>query len=74
MQNVLENIVKGIQHIGIPSGDLEAAAMFYTSLGFREIFRTVIGDENQHVRFFALNGIVIEAYEAKDSEMKSRYN
>lgn len=71
MNDVIENEVTGIQHIGIPSGDMEATAAFFTALGFREIFRTTIAPENQFVRFFSLKDIQIETYAVQEPAAKS---
>lgn len=53
--------VMGIQHIGIPTNDIEVTKEFFTSLGFTVAFETVNGDEK--VCFLELKNICIETYE-----------
>lgn len=52
----------GIQHIGIPTDDLEKTCAFYTELGFEKVFQTVIGD-GQHVAFLRFRDVTLEVYE-----------
>ena len=37
----LKEQLNGIQHIGIPTNDIEATVHFYETLGFEAILRTV---------------------------------
>ncbi len=37
----LMDYVTGIQHIGIPTNDLEATKAFYTDLGFELVYETI---------------------------------
>jgi len=71
MNDIIENVVTGIQHIGVPTGDMEATAAFFTALGFRETYRTVIKAKNQLVRFFSLKDVVIETYTVPEPSGKS---
>lgn len=50
----------GLQHIGIPTTDLEGSERFYTDLGFRVIHRAANGDER--VIFLELAGLVVEIW------------
>lgn len=52
----------GIQHIGIPAGDLEKSCAFYEGLGFEKTFETVIGG-GQHVAFMGFRNVTLELYE-----------
>lgn len=56
----LSDSVTGLQHIGIPSRDLQSAVAFYEALGFTKIYETPNGEEN--VAFMELGGLVIELY------------
>jgi len=71
MNDIIEDVVTGIQHIGIPTGNMEATAAFFAALGFRETYRTVIKDKNQLVRFFSLKNVVIEAYTVPEPTARS---
>lgn len=41
----------GIQHIGIPTNDIEATIAFYQKLGFIPVLRTVNEQANEKVAF-----------------------
>lgn len=56
----LSDSVTGLQHIGIPSADLQKSMDFYDALGFTKIYETVNGEE--HVAFMELGGLVLELY------------
>lgn len=62
-QNFREN-VSGIQHLGIPTGDLEKTIAFYHSLGFETIY-----EEKGHVAFLQLGSLVIETYTSENPAM-----
>ena len=53
--------VTGLQHIGIPTNDMEKTLEFYLSLGFELALDVVNGQER--VCFLKLAGVCIEAYE-----------
>ncbi len=58
------NIAKyatGIQHIGIPTKDIDRATAFYTGLGFENIYSTQNGDSR--VVFLRLGDLVVEIWE-----------
>lgn len=65
MQERRQNI-KGIQHIGIPTNNMEQTQEFFLSLGFSCIYSTTIG-AGRNVRFFDQSGILIEVYEPENS-------
>ncbi len=58
---VLEGNFKGIQHLGIPVTNLENSVRFYTGLGFRKIFDSVVevAEENDRelVAFMEQKGL-----------------
>ena len=54
-------IATGLQHIGIPTNDLNLTIDFYQSLGFELAHRTANGDEQ--VAFLQLGNLMIETYQ-----------
>jgi catechol 2,3-dioxygenase-like lactoylglutathione lyase family enzyme len=54
-------IATGLQHIGIPTNDLNKTIDFYKSLGFELAHRTANGDEQ--VAFLQLGNLMIETYQ-----------
>ena len=54
-------IATGLQHIGIPTNDLNLTIDFYQSLGFELAHRTANGDEQ--VAFLKLGNLMIETYQ-----------
>jgi len=64
----------GLQHIGIPTNDMEATIDFYGRLGFNIDFETTLKEENAaacRVCFFKLGSLCIEAYENHQAAMKT---
>lgn len=53
--------VTGLQHIGLPTNDMEATVAFYQSLGFTVAHRA--DNEGEKVCFLRLAGVCIEAYQ-----------
>lgn len=60
--------VTGLQHIGIPTNDIEATIAFYEWLGFETAFRTVNGTEA--VAFLQLKNVMIETYQNGQAALK----
>ena len=54
-------IATGLQHIGVPTNDLNQTLDFYQSLGFELAHRTANGDEQ--VAFLKLGNLMIETYQ-----------
>lgn len=54
----------GMQHIGIPTDDMEKTCAFYTELGFEKAFETVIHG-SQKVVFLRFQDITLECYEGE---------
>ena len=54
--------ITGIQHIGLPTNDLEKTIDFYQTLGFEVIHRVSIPSDN--VAFLKLKNTVVEAYQS----------
>lgn len=69
MERLTTSYVKGLQHIGIPTKDMEATIAFYTKIGFEIAYETVL-EGDVRVVFLELAGIVIEAYESDEAKME----
>ena len=54
-------IATGLQHIGIPTNNVNETIDFYVSLGFEVAHRTANGDEQ--VAFLRLGDLTIETYQ-----------
>lgn len=67
----LKTYTTGIQHIGIPTNDLEKTIDFYQKLGFEVALRTVNEEANEQVAFLKLKTLVIETYENKAAHMET---
>ncbi|MGN0231643.1 MAG: VOC family protein [Muribaculaceae bacterium] len=57
----LSEYSSGIQHVGIPTNDIEATVRFYEALGFVNEYSTRNGDEL--VAFLRMGNLVIETYQ-----------
>ena len=68
----MKNYATGIQHIGIPTKDMEATKAFFAKLGFEPAFETV--NEGAKVAFLKLENLVIETYESDEATMKAGAN
>lgn len=68
--NIRKNIT-GVQHIGIPTNDIEKTIEFYTSLGFEIALFTLNEAANEKVAFLRLGNLVIETYENMAAAMKN---
>ena len=62
-KNFQENVT-GIQHLGLPTADLEKTIAFYHGLGF-----TTIYEQKDYVCFLQLGTMVIETYYAEKPAM-----
>lgn len=71
MNTNLKEQVNGLQHIGIPTNDIEATIQFYEKLGFEVALRTVNEEAGEPVAFLKLHSLVIETYENKAAKMES---
>ena len=56
MENINKNLLSGVQHIGIPTIDLNKTVEFYQKLGFYITF------EASNVKFMKIGNLVIEFY------------
>ena len=71
MEMNLREQLNGVQHIGIPTNDIENTIEFYQKLGFEIAFQTVNEEANEKVVFLKLHSLVIETYENKAAVMQS---
>ena len=56
----MKDIITGIQHVGIPTENMEETRKFYKKLGFKIAFETV--NDNAEVVFFRLGNLIMETY------------
>lgn len=61
----------GIQHVGIPTNDMEETIAFYHKLGFETALQTVNEANGEKVVFLKLKTLVMEAYENHEAKMSS---
>ena len=59
---MLKDLASGIQHVGIPTIDINKTIDFYKELGFDLVFRNTDDIENLDVAFLKLKNLVIEIY------------
>lgn len=62
----LKNYSTGVQHIGIPTNDLDKTVEFYKKLGFEIAFEAV----EEKVAFLKLGTLVVETYENHEAKME----
>ena len=71
MEMNLKEQLNGVQHIGIPTNDIEKTIEFYQKLGFEIAFQTVNEEANEKVAFLKLHTLIIETYENKAAAMQA---
>ena len=54
MENNFQRYITGLQHIGIPTNDLEATIAFYETFGFQVAFQTVNEAAGERVAFLRM--------------------
>ena len=59
----IKELSTGLQHIGIPTKDMDKSKEFYEKLGFEVSYSTTLVENNQKVMFLKLHDLVIEVYE-----------
>ena len=64
--NAIAARITGIQHIGLPTNDIEATIKFYETLGFEVASRCDLPTDK--VAFLKLKNICIETYQSKDGD------
>ncbi len=63
----LNEFSKGIQHVGIPSSDVDRTIEFYESLGFEVVLMTSNKPNDDKVAFLKMGNLVIESYGNHDT-------
>ena len=63
----IKDFTNGVQHIGIPTNNIEETVNFYLTLGFTTALRTANGQEE--VAFLQLHNLVIETYQNRQAAM-----
>ena len=66
--NEMRELMVELQHIGIPTTDMEATKAFYEKLGFEIAFETI--NDGARVIFFRFGNITLETYESADAAHK----
>ncbi len=64
----IKDFTTGVQHIGIPTNDINKTIEFYHTLGFETVFRTV--NSNEEVAFLQLHNLIIETYQNHQAKME----
>lgn len=65
--NSISSYITGLQHLGIPTLDIQKSISFYQSLGFKIIGRETNPANNQPVAFLQFNNLVMELYGADET-------
>ena len=63
---MIRQYITGVQHIGVPSKNLNATVRFYEGLGFEKIHSAVTAD-GAPVVFLQLGSCVLECWEAAET-------
>lgn len=71
MKADLKEQMIGIQHVGIPTNDIETTIQFFEKLGFETALRTINEEADEKVAFLRLHSLVIETYENKAAKMEA---
>ena len=64
----IKGFTTGVQHIGIPTNDINKTIGFYETLGFNIAYRTLNGAEE--VAFLQLHNLMIETYQNHQAKME----
>ena len=66
----IQDFCTGLQHIGIPTLDIDKSIVFYQALGFEIVYqRTNVN--GQRVAFLQLGNLQIETYDKEPTAMKA---
>lgn len=63
----MKEYVTGLQHVGIPTNNIDKTIIFYKELGFEVAFETVNEQAGERVAFLRLENVTIETYENKQA-------
>lgn len=61
----------GLQHVGLPTNNMDETIAFYEGLGFENVYETVNKAANERVAFLRLGTLMVEAYENRQAAMRS---
>ena len=67
----LGEFAAGLQHVGLPTNDMDKTIAFYEGLGFENVYETVNEAAKERVAFLRLGNLTMEAYENKQAAMRS---
>lgn len=70
-QTEWNTLITGLQHIGIPTNDMEKTVAFYRLLGFEIALQTVNHAAEEKVTFLRMGDVTLEVYENKQAAMVS---
>lgn len=65
----IKDFCSGIQHLGIPTNDIEKTIRFYEQLGFKVALKT--SNNGETVAFLQMQNLVIETYENRTAVMRA---
>jgi hypothetical protein len=65
----IKDFCSGIQHLGIPTNDIEKTIRFYEQLGFKVALKT--SNNGEAVAFLQMQNLVIETYENRTAVMRA---
>lgn len=68
-----EQWVTGIQHIGIPTSDIEKTIRFYEKLGFSTEHTNVVPSNGAKVAFLRMGNLVVETYAEGGKRAEKRH-
>ena len=63
--------ITGIQHVGMPTNDIQKSIRFYEDLGFEIVWQTVNEQNGELVVFLQLGNLTMEIYENNQAAMKT---
>lgn len=69
MRTGYQTLITGLQHIGIPTNDMEKTVAFYRTLGFQIALQTVNQGADEKVTFLRMGDVTLEVYENKKAAM-----
>lgn len=65
----IKDFCTGIQHIGIPTNNMEGTISFYEQLGFHVVLQT--NNKKEKVAFLQMHNLMIETYENNAAAMQA---
>jgi lactoylglutathione lyase len=70
---MLEDNVRGLQHIGLPVTDIARSKRFYRQIGFTVVMETTLPEQEGPVQvaMLELNGLVLELYQLAGASLEN---